>query len=660
MTKPKNSEIDHAVKHMRVYFESIIAHMPGHLYWKDVDGRYIGCNKSQAEAAGLSDPSLIVGKTDAQMPWGSQAEYLRDIDRHVMQSRKVHTVEEEFILPDGTNRLFLSKKVPLFDEKNDVTGILGISFDITEKRDAKEKLEKAMNKAEEANLAKSEFIKNMSHDIRTPLAGMIALSESLVDRSTDPELKNDAQQLLEASHQLLKLLNEVLELARFDISDPRSETQSFNLPELTQSLLQLLTPLANKKALDMRLHIDKNLPEQMLGQPILLHRTLLNIISNAIKFTKTGHVELSCTLKIKDDENILVNFTITDTGIGMSDDVQSNIFLPFHKASPSFEGKYQGLGLGLYIAKQFVEQQNGTITLHSEPGQGSRFTCSIPFTTTQKSAIETTAYGPIDTAYHPKALKPSIEKKLTPHEHIATILLVEDTPIAQRAAQLKLQSLNCQIDIANNGRQAIEKIKSSHYDLIYMDIGLPDISGYIVTEAIRVHENENSLKHTPIIALTAHVDEDDEKRCYEAGMQFVVHKPLLSDYAERLLEKFVLKKKITPIKHKAPAVENPVEWEDAIKALGSLETAKEMFHMFLKELPDYSASLQEAYDNNDMKSLKETVHKINGAASYAPVPRLKKSAQALETYLKKNDSDKIKNEISIINHEIELILKHGD
>lgn len=634
-TRKKNSSP--AIARLRDYYENIIAHMPGHVYWKNVDGVYLGCNSQQAHDAGFASPKAFSGKTDFEMPWANQAQYLRDIDQKVMQSAQPHTIEENFELPDGTTKLYLSKKVPLFDEQGKVEGILGISFDISEKREAAEKLKQAKRQAEMANKAKTEFIKNMSHDIRTPLAGMIALSESLYQRAVDPQDREDAHDLYKATKQLLKLLNEVLEIASFDAENPEQEYKPFNINDMVLSLKELMQPLADKKAIALHAICDERLNIMLQSQPLLLHRVLLNIIGNAIKFTDSGHVKLLTEYVQTNHDRISLRIHIIDTGIGMQADLVDQMFQPFQKASPSYEGKYQGLGLGLYIAKQFMEQLGGTISVQSSPKKGSHFICELSLAITQGPTITETDYGPIDIAYHPEQHRHSKPISDNNDSHWR-ILLVEDTPIAQKAARLKLQSIGAAVDVAPSGRDALDMATKKSYDLIYMDIGLPDINGYIVTERIRQYEQQNNLAETPIIALTAHVDDKGEKKCYDAGMNFVIHKPLLSDYAERLIERFVKNKQTQTLSTECNS-QPVIDWSVAVKTLGSLENAKEMFQLFLNELPQLKQSITQAYSQQDIASLIDSVHRLNGSASYAPTPRLKQAAMTLEKQLKKQQGD---------------------
>lgn len=493
------------------YNADIISLMPGHVYWKDKDGIFLGCNIQQAREAGFNSPEDVVGKTDKDMPWAIQADYLREIDHKVMESGQPLTLEELFELPDGTKKTYLSKKIPLYDEQQQVSGVLGVSFDITERKNLEQALVEAKELAEDANRVKTEFLENMRHDLRTPLTGIVGFAEIIKNESTDPKIKEYADNLMTASHMLLEFLNEILDAIKVLTGDMPTVKRKFSLATITDKIITLLRPRAIAKNLKINFQYDSKIPNYMIGDPSRIQHILLELISNALNFTDQGQVTVIITLAKKQAKKLVIKCTIQDTGIGIPADKQEEIFLRFKKLSPSYKGIYQSAGLGLTIVKQFIDEMDGEIYCQSVVGEGSIFTCLIPL---QESLLDDSS-GIVeldDIQYHDKKIAVAISEEVPQEAQIqfqTHILIVEDQPLAAKVARLVVERLNCAVDVAETGNDALRYVADKHYDLIFMDVGLPDISGLDVTKRIRAQEWKLN-QHIPIIALTAHVEEGGE------------------------------------------------------------------------------------------------------------------------------------------------------
>ncbi len=505
--------------------ESIIALMPGHVYWVDTQGFYLGCNDNQAKSAGLHSKKTIVGKKNSDLPWnfntGMLPEALDKINQEVIKTGKTILLEEPAILQDGTELMFLSNKVPLRNQQDNIIGMVGISIDITARKKAESELLLEKTKAETANKAKTEFLENMRHDIRTSLTGIVGLSELLKNEIDTNKIQYFSDNLAKASYELLRFLNEVLESIQVASGEVPLLNKKFSLREILENVVKLHQPIAIKKQLKLTLEIDKTIPKYIIGDPVRIYRIALELLANALKFTSTGEVNIFARLGKKEGQNIIVKILVEDTGIGISTDKQSDLFIRFKRLTPSYEGIYKGAGLGLSIVKQFLEDLKGEIYVESHLNKGSKFVCIIPLKTLLLEE------DPFNTSFK----QDKIAKKYG--------LIVEDEPIAALVAKTLFIEQGCEMDIAENGTTAINQAQKHQYDFILMDIGLPDINGFEVTKNIRLIEG-NTHYRAFIAGLTAHVDVERKQQALEAGIDLILTKPLTKEMTTRLLKNFIL------------------------------------------------------------------------------------------------------------------------
>ncbi len=506
------------------YLAAISSLMPGNFYWKDKDGHYLGCNDALLQTLELTRNALV-GKTDFDL-WPDQAKQLLQHDSLVMRTGQLVRLEEEVAIKNKGKRFFTVVKIPMRDDKDNIVGVIGNSIDITAQVELQRKLNIEKKQVEAANQAKTEFIANMSHDIRTPMTGILGLAQSLA-RNTESTVGQDhARMLIAASEELLILFNEILEVVEIESGKIKYSEYDFDLYALIKHNTNLLEPTAYEKKINFTTHIDPNVPQYIVGNRICLNRILLNLLSNSFKFTQSGDVTISVSLKQDDKNQHILKLIVEDTGIGIPKDKFTVIFENFSRLTPSYQGIYKGSGLGLYMVKQYLDAMNGTITLESQVGEGARFCVSIPVGINTGKAINLHA-GAFDT--------PLSDKQTTQLSNLR-IMLIEDHPLAAKMAANLLTNLGCTVEISNTGSDAIKKANSGNFDLIYMDIGLPDMDGFEITKQLRQSENQK-LKKLPIIALTGHMTDQERERCLQAGMQDLFTKPLTEKVA-----KFVLKK----------------------------------------------------------------------------------------------------------------------
>lgn len=652
-------------------FENVIAHLPGYVYWKDSKGIYQGCNDNLVKAAGLSSGTEVVGKTDYDIAkilgWPREtAKSFRNIDMEVMRSKipKLSIEEPPFVIAGGGTIYLLSSKVPLYDSGHNVVGIVGISVDITERKLMEEDLRAAKETAEEANRAKTIFLANMSHDIKTPLAGIISTAENITLSAKDPEYKASAANISESGLRLLDLMNELIELSRIDAGIVTNKEIKFNLRSLIDDIALLMKPTLIHRSLKLERRYDGNIPNILVGNRSYVFRILLNLVANAIKFTKKGKISISAKMAKTDESNVAIKLIVQDTGIGIPKDKQQAIFERFTRLTHSYEGIYKGSGLGLYMVKQFIDEMKGEIRVDSEPGKGSKFICLIPLKFSEQADNKANAdnedsgenAAKVNFLY--QVMRPEDKLELMPVNSANLdaqtkhkVLLVEDNVIAAKAAYNTLLSLNIIADIASTGAEAISKFSPNKYSLIFMDIGLPDTHGFEVSKAIRRIE-ENTTNRTPIIALSAHIDASMKSDCLACGMDDAFAKPLIKEKAKQMIAQWmVTNNKVTSAKKKElRSIKSAVSNKQKLKIIdlelgvtltdGSIDDVKESLTLFMQMLPESQKELQEAYRTKDNKNLLNIVHKIHGGLSYCGLPRLKKAVQALETTLREDSKSK--------------------
>jgi two-component system, OmpR family, aerobic respiration control sensor histidine kinase ArcB len=361
-------------------FYEIVDAVPASIYWKDKNGYYLGCNKYMLVMAGLNKLTDIIGKRDDQLVWKDVADELFKIDRQVMQDNKTLEIEETPLLANKQKRVFLTTKTPLHLKTGAVTGLIGVSLDITERKKLEEDLLRksiALAKAQEVNEAKDNFILNIEHDIRTPFSGIYGLSEYLVGE-TEGEIKELLQMIKKATKELLNYCNNIIEYSRLQSGVIPLLDRKFDLKQLAEKVLIMEKPAAVHKQLDLYFEYDSNLPRLFIGDEYRIQRILINLLGNAIKFTKEGRVSLKIKQLKQKARRCIVQIIVSDTGIGIPESQQTKIFERFIRLSPSNQNYYKGAGLGLTSVKNLLESLDGELELKSQVGEGTTFICTLP------------------------------------------------------------------------------------------------------------------------------------------------------------------------------------------------------------------------------------------------------------------------------------------
>ncbi|MBA3660257.1 MAG: PAS domain-containing protein [Gammaproteobacteria bacterium] len=371
---------------------NVIETLPGSVYWKDKEGIYLGFNTYSLEKmqkVGLKTYKYVkttehkhvrVGKTDYDFFSQKVADEYRKNDLEVMQSGQEIVKEEAITLPNGEILIQLSSKSPLRDEMGKIVGLVGNTVDISHLKKIEEELRKAKETAEKANSIKTEFIRNMEHDIRTPFNGVWGLANYLWQHEKDVKKKELLAHITNCAKELLDYCNGILDYSKIELGSLPFLERKFNVQKLIDSVVTIEAPPAKLKDLNLTLNCADNIPQILVGDSYRLQRILINLVSNAIKFTQNGEIKLTVILaKRRGKRSVIMQFIVEDTGMGIPQEKQDLIYEKFTRISPSSKGIYKGIGLGLRIVKQFIEEMEGEVDLKSELGKGSTFICTLPF-----------------------------------------------------------------------------------------------------------------------------------------------------------------------------------------------------------------------------------------------------------------------------------------
>ncbi|MDZ4757947.1 MAG: PAS domain S-box protein, partial [Bacteroidota bacterium] len=501
------------------------------------------------------------------------------------------------------------------DDRGNVLGVVIVARDVTEQKriatelieakvfaematmlaeEAKEKAENATRMAVDAVKAKQQFLSNMSHEIRTPMNAIIGFTKVVLKTELTAKQKEYLSAIKMSGDALIVLINDILDLAKVDAGKMTFEKTPFKMSSSISAMLHLFETKIQEKNLELVTEYDNNIPQVLVGDPVRLHQIILNLVSNAVKFTNVGKITVGVKLHSEDDECASIEFAVSDTGIGINETKIEKIFENFQQASSGTSRLFGGTGLGLAIVKQLVESQAGSITVKSKVDEGSTFSFILNFQKTKDEAVNDMELVELDSEI--KNIK---------------ILVVEDIALNQLLMKTLLDDFGFERDIAANGRIAIEKLENNKYDIILMDLQMPEMNGFEATDYIR-----NVMKSSiPIIALTADVTTVDLAKCTAVGMNDYIAKPI----DERLLYSKIVglvKKPLTNFGY-AEDTEGIIKKMRCIdlvylnhRTKSNPELMMEMISLYLEQTPPLILAMQAGLENKDWASLQSAVHKM--------------------------------------------------
>jgi PAS domain S-box-containing protein len=503
------------------------------------------------------------------------------------------------------------------DDQGTVMGVVIVARDVTDQKriatelieaklfaelatgiaeEAKSKADSARIVAEDAVKAKQQFLSNMSHEIRTPMNAIIGFTKVVLKTELSEKQQEYLMAIKTSGDALIVLINDILDLAKVDAGKMGFEKTPFKLSLSLSAMLHLFEPKIQEKNLSLVKEYDERIPEVLIGDSVRLHQIILNLVSNAVKFTSQGKIVVSAKALKEDEANVTIEFAVCDTGIGIDESKLKNIFEDFQQATSGTSRLYGGTGLGLAIAKQLVEAQGGAISVKSKLNEGATFSFTLTFLkTTEKAEIEIGLSG------------------LDAEVINARILVVEDIALNQLLMRTLLEDFGIECDIVSNGKIAIEKLQSEFYDLILMDLQMPEMNGFEATEFIRKKMHST----IPIIALTADVTTSDMARCKAVGMDDYISKPvderILYIKIAALLKKSESKKKrsqktLEQTGARAIKLTNLNYLKQRTKSNPKLMV--EMISLYLEQTGSLINAIKDSLHHNDWQQVQTIAHKM--------------------------------------------------
>ncbi len=518
--------------------------------------------------------------------------------------------------------IWVGQNVHLMAEGDRITGFHIIARNITKRKIVEEELINARQLAEESMRAKEHFLSVMSHEIRTPLNAVVGLAHLLLEESPLPEQVEKLQAVKFSADNLMVIINDILDFSKIESGKITFECIDFELPEVFKGIEQSFGYKAKASNLRLLFEIDPKLPKVLTGDPVRLSQALLNLAGNALKFTEKGFIEVKATQVRRSTETVTIEFKVTDTGIGIAADKLDSIFDSFTQASSETTRKYGGTGLGLAITKKIIELQGGTITVKSRVGLGSAFTFQL--TLGWPAAQPKIAYK------LPESTEPAVQDL-----HDTRILLVEDNKMNQLVICKFLQKWGVQIEIAENGIEAINKLKQNTYEVILMDLQMPQMDGYKAAQYIRSHL-EGAARTVPIVALTASALLDVKRKVLEAGMNDFITKPFDPRELHLKILKYTNKaqKPMDP-----PAVAPSVAVASSYVNLSYLEEIsannqefiRDMIKLFIRQTPPFIEQFKVACQTADWENIRYLAHKMKSTIATVGINELESVMNQLET-----------------------------
>ncbi|MGI9517471.1 MAG: response regulator [Pirellulaceae bacterium] len=761
----------------RDMLQTIMDNLPDFIYVKDIDGRYVVINDAVRKILGAATIGDVVGKANYDFLPEDQASAERADDDLVIQTGEALIEREECMKDrDGNNLWVLTSKLPLRDSEGQVSGLVGIDRNITHLKESQADLRSARDMADEANRAKGDFLANMSHEIRTPMNAIIGMTDLLLETQLTQTQREYLSMVQDSGEALLSLINDILDFSKIEAGKLELESAVFDIRECLGDTMKSLGLRAYQKGLELAVNIDPAIPGFLIGDPGRIRQIVVNLIGNAIKFTEHGEVVLEIEMESQTDDEATLHFSVTDTGIGISQDQCDKVFGEFEQADASTTRRFGGTGLGLAICARLAGMMNGRIWVESELGRGSKFQFTavvgvdhtrqkqvvpehmvsisgmralvvddnatnrrifkemltswgmLPATASGASqAVQvlrdareeqdpiqlvvsdvnmpdqdgislarqildekllpgssiimlTSGARPEDgnslksigvNQYLMKPIKQSelftamvaslgetagpaaqvdaeIPASTTSETGSLKILLAEDNIVNQKLALGILGGLGHHVTVVDNGRAAVEAIGLHPFDLVLMDVQMPEMDGLDATREIRRREITSGT-HVPIVAMTAHAMKGDREACLEAGMDDYLTKPIrLQHISGKLHELFPYgaARPDSSVSDNHEAGAELIQWEMALKSVGGdKQLFREVIQEFLSDTPRLLAAAQENARQGDVEALGATAHSLKGSLLFLHAHTAFESAHRIELTARTGDVEQARQEL---------------
>ncbi len=630
-TETLRSKVEKALRESEIAYRQLYEEAAEGIILLDHDGVIWDLNPKATEILGYTSPELQ----------GTHIERLFDPQGESEGSHLEKALKGQPVRLDRRLRKKEGDGVPVEITLTRVgEGEMKLMFqDIRQRKEMEKQLRQAKQMAEEANQAKSEFLANMSHEIRTPLTAVIGMARLLLDTRLDPRQHEYASTLWNSSKLLLSLLNDVLDFSKLEAGKLELEEMDFDLEETLRQVVQPFGVQAREKGVRLETEIEPGLPSRLRGDSGRLGQILMNLLGNAVKFTEQGRIRLRVWPAHQDESGIVVGFSVSDTGIGISSEKQQRLFQSFSQGEMDVTRKYGGTGLGLAISRRLTEMMGGRIGVESQKGQGASFS----FTVRLKPALSKRA--PLESK---KAAAPPADAPNADHPRLR-ILLVEDNPINQQVAMAVLGKLGFVPDLAENGVQALDRLQQHPYDLVIMDVQMPEMDGIEATRRIRQGAGGEGNAKVPIVAMSANALKGDRERYLAAGMNDYVAKPFEPDHLFGVLQRYLdfnggskgsrtAEADSQPAEAESPPAFSPDEARQRL--LGDEDLFKDLVRTFLHHIPKEVDRLGQALAEPRSERVVHQAHTLKGMCANISAHGLKERFANLEQAARQGDLEK--------------------
>jgi PAS domain S-box-containing protein len=587
------------------FFKAVVEDGSDIIFVIDYGGDIQYVNSSVKETLGHY-PNSLIGKNF--FDYLSAACLTRLLSTFKKIKRKVYeeSVEFQFLCKDGTYKYLEFNSINL-KQKEKIEGFILDCRDITQRKKDAEELQRAQK-------AKEQFLANISHEIRTPINGISGMATLLSQHPSESEQATYLSAIRSAADNLKVIINDILDIASIESGKLKFEQIGFNLNDLLQSLASTFNHQVKEKGIEFQVSLESEANQIFIGDPVRLNQILINLVSNAIKFTHTGSIDVSCAVLKHVGKKFQIQFEVRDTGIGIPKDKLKTIFESFSQADTSVTRKYGGTGLGLTIVKQLVELQGGHISVHSKVDKGSTFSFVLPYQKGDAKSINLVSYTSSN----------GTQQKLNG----LNVLLVEDNDINRLYAGSILKMWGCKVRFAENGAAAVESVKTFLLDLVLMDIQMPLMDGFEATKVIRALNDPKSK--LPIIALTANATRKDVEQCLAAGMNDCISKPFTPEDLFKAIKRQVVVKKIKGAELKK--ADRPSYDLSYLKSVSNNNElfVNEMIDTYLKTMPRSIAEVRSFSRQKDWENLSRAAHKLKPSITLLGIHQAKELASEIE------------------------------